>query len=229
VAGASASGVTVEREQDTWDGLISSPLSGWEILRGKAVGAIWGLRGFGGLLSLFWLVGLAAGAIHPLGLLLASIIAGLLTWFVLALGTYASLRARTTSRAVTGTIAMLVFLNIGYFGLLIPVLMMFDITHESRWPEMGWTPLLPSNSLPSYPQVANIVDAARTPGRHLDLDLRSVVCATIVLIGYAIAAALLTRRLVRRFDEVVDRLRRRQDVPDRTFISGGRSQADPSQ
>jgi len=223
VAGASACGVTVEREQGTWDGLISSPLTGWEILRGKAVGAIWGLRGFGGLLSLFWLVGLAAGAVHPLGLLLALLIVGLLTWFVVALGTHASLKARTTSRALTGTIVILLSLNAGYFGLLIPVLTMFDIRPELRWPVMGCTPLLASDSLLSYPHVADLLDAARTPGRHLDVDPRYVAYATMVLIGYAIAATLLTRRLVRRFDEAVDRPWRRHDVSNPRLLSGGRS------
>ena len=86
VAGASASAVTLEREHDTWDSLIATRLSGWEIIRGKVVGAIWGLRGFGGLLSLFWLVGLAAGAVHPLGLVLALLIVAVLTWFVASLG-----------------------------------------------------------------------------------------------------------------------------------------------
>ena len=148
VAGASASGVTVEREQDTWDSLISTPLTGWEILRGKAVGAIWGLRGFGGLFSLFWLVGLAAGAVHPLGLLLALLVVGLLTWFVVALGTYASLTARTTSRALTATIAILLFLNFGYLAVLYPI---FHAVQRSepkwRYPFMGCTPL-------SHPLVA---------------------------------------------------------------------------
>ncbi|MFI5456759.1 MAG: ABC transporter permease subunit [Isosphaerales bacterium] len=223
VAGASASGVTVEREQDTWDGLISSPLTGWEILRGKAVGAIWGLRGFGGLLSLFWLVGLAAGAVHPLGLLLALLIAGLLTWFVVALGTHASLKARTTSRALTTTVVILVFLNIGYAGVVFPLLVVFATPYKWQSFEVGCTPLLASDALLSYPHVANLLEAARTPGRHLDLDLHYVAYATMVLIGYAIAATLLTRRLVRRFDELVVRPRRRQDVPNQRVRSGGRS------
>jgi len=45
----------------------------------------------------------------------------------------------------------------------------------------------------------------------------------MVLIGYAIAATLLTRRLVRRFDEAVDRPWRRHDVSNPRLLSGGRS------
>ena len=97
-AGAAASSVTFERERDSWDSLLATPLSGWQIVRGKTVGAMWGLRGFGAILSLFWLVGLAAGAVHPLGLSLALFIVAILTWFVLALGTHASLTGKSTAR-----------------------------------------------------------------------------------------------------------------------------------
>ena len=38
VAGASASSVTLEREEDTWVSLTSTPLSGWQILRAKVSG-----------------------------------------------------------------------------------------------------------------------------------------------------------------------------------------------
>jgi ABC-type transport system involved in multi-copper enzyme maturation permease subunit len=216
VAGASASGVTVERERDTWDSLIATPLTGWEIIRGKAVGAIWGLRGFGGLLSLFWLVGLAAGAVHPVGLLLALLVVSLLTWFVVALGTYASLAVRTTSRALTITIALLVFLNIGYFGILYPIILVFSDPEEWHYPHVGMTPLLASASLLSYRQVANIIEASLVAGRSSGVDFRAIVYGTMVLIGYAIAAAMLMRWSLRRFVDVIDRPRRALDRPTRT-------------
>ena len=213
VASASASVVTVEREQDTWDSLIATPLTGWEILRGKAVGVIWGLRGFGGLLSLIWLVGLAAGAVHPVGLLLALLVVSLLTWFVVALGTYTSLTARTTSRALTITIVSLLFLNVGYMGILYPVLMVFSSPPQTwRHAFIGFTPLLASFSLLSYRQVADIVEAMRGAEWHSDIDLRGVVYGTMLLVGYAIAAAMLMRRSLRQFVDVVDLPRRTQDT-----------------
>jgi ABC-type transport system involved in multi-copper enzyme maturation permease subunit len=211
VAGASASGVTFEREQDTWDSLISTPLTGWEILRGKAVGVIWGLRGFGGLLSLIWLVGLAAGAVHPIGLLLGLLVVSLLTWFVVALGTYTSLTARTTSQALTFTLAGLLFLNIGYMGIVYPIVIAFSAEPQAwQYTDIGFTPRLASGSLLSYRQVANIVEAAQGRSGHSDLDLRAVVYGTIVLIGYAIAAAMLMRWSLRRFVDGVDQPRRTQ-------------------
>ena len=220
VAGASASGVTVEREQDTWDSLIATPLTGWEIIRGKAVGAVWGLRGFGGLLSLIWLVGLAAGAVHPLGLLLALLVVSLLTWFVVALGTCASLTARTTSRALMITLAILIFLNFGYFGIVYPLILVFGDPNGS-WNHLnvGFTPLIASASLLSYRQVADLVEALQVAGRGSGLDLRAVMYGTMVLIGYAIAATLLMRWSLRRFVNLVDRPRRSQNVPAHTDAS----------
>ena len=44
VAGASASSVTIERERDTWVSLTATPLTGWEFVRGKLVGAMWNQR-----------------------------------------------------------------------------------------------------------------------------------------------------------------------------------------
>ncbi len=85
VAGASASSLTVEREEDTWISLISTPLRGWEILRGKMIRAVWGLRGFGGLIGVFWIAGLLTGALHPVGFVLGLLLVALLTWGVAAL------------------------------------------------------------------------------------------------------------------------------------------------
>jgi ABC-type transport system involved in multi-copper enzyme maturation permease subunit len=219
VAGAAASSVTVEREQGTWDVLISTCLTGGQILRGKAIGAVWGLRGFGALLSLFWLVGLAAGAVHPLGLLLALFVVGLLTWFVVALGTYASLIARSTARALTATLVILFFLNLGYMAIAYPLLWFVSqppaIDSDWRYLPVGCTPLVASYSLLSYPQLARILQAHWAPEVLSVLDVRAIRYATMVLAAYAAAAALLTWRSFRRFDKSADRPRSDSKTPDR--------------
>jgi ABC-type transport system involved in multi-copper enzyme maturation permease subunit len=210
VAGASASSMTFEREQDTWDSLISTPLTGWEVLRGKWVGALWGLRGFGGLLSLFWLVGLAAGAVHPLGLLLAVSVVGILTWFVVTLGTYASLTSRTTSHALTGTVVILFVINVGYLFVLYPIILVFGDPTQWRFAYVGCTPIIASALLLDYRSVDYLIQAPQDPN-HLNGPegyARAVVYATMILLGYTIAAVVLTRRSLWRFDEAVDRPRR---------------------
>jgi ABC-type transport system involved in multi-copper enzyme maturation permease subunit len=210
-AGAAASSFTFERERDTWESLIATPLSGWQIVRGKSVGALWGMRGFGVLLGLFWIVGLGAGAIHPFGLLMGLTVVAILTWFVITLGTCVSLSCKKTSHALTATIAILTGLNIGYLAVLYPMLMAWGDAREFRYPFMGFTPGVASYSLLSYPQVAELFKTLLDPGRPGKFDLEALGYGALVLLGYGLAATLLTWRTVRRFDRVIDRPRRAHD------------------
>ena len=58
-----------ERRAETWLGLLATPLSACEILRGKANGALWNTRALVLTLAALWSLGLACGAVHPLGYL----------------------------------------------------------------------------------------------------------------------------------------------------------------
>ncbi len=58
-----------ERRGETWLGLLATPLSAREILRGKSFGSLRKSRSIALTLAALWTVGLACGAIHPLGLL----------------------------------------------------------------------------------------------------------------------------------------------------------------
>lgn len=205
VAGASASSLTVERDDDSWVSLVSTPLTGWEILRGKMVGAIWGLRGFGALLSLFWLLGLVLGAVHPLGLLLSLLIAGLLTVSVAALGVYVSLGARTTSQALMKALTTLIILNGGYLVVLVPVLKAFRIEADELH-FIGCTPWLASFALLSFEHVTGL--------REGTFPWRFLIGPGMVVGAYVMAALVLLYRALATFDERVDRPRR-PDTPHR--------------
>jgi ABC-type transport system involved in multi-copper enzyme maturation permease subunit len=210
VAGSASSCVSSEREGDTWMSLISTPLSGREILMGKLLGAIWNQRGFAGMLGLLWLVGLVTGALHPLGLLTGIAVLGLFTWFVAALGTYYSLRMRTTSQALTATIATLLLLNVGYLFPLLPLL--------EDYPTLmvGVTPLVASYSLFSALDMRNFLDRILVAPHPLQFkEARFVAMALGCLAFYALAALLLTFRTIGRFDRLVGRpvaAKRRREV-----------------
>ncbi len=75
-----------ERRRDTWLGLIATPLTAREILRGKAFGAIWKVRWGALMLVAPWTVGLLAGAMHPLGYLAAVVLLAALGVFFAHLG-----------------------------------------------------------------------------------------------------------------------------------------------
>jgi ABC-type transport system involved in multi-copper enzyme maturation permease subunit len=206
LAGATASGVTTERERDTWVSLIATPLTGGEILRGKVLGAVWGLRGFGALIGLFWVTGLLLGAVHPIGFLLALAALALLTWFVALLGTYASLRERSTSRALTATLLALLFLNGGYLIFWLPITYFGT---ELPWlrPQFPCTPYIVAQSLLSYDDVAYVREAAVRPGLFRLPITRPVEFCAGTLLLYAVGAVFMTRRLVRGFDAIIDRPR----------------------
>jgi hypothetical protein len=87
-----AESVTRERQRDTWLGLIATPLSGRDIVRGKVLGALWRGRETVATLLGLWVVGLAAGAVHPLGFLAAVVWLGVCWPLYGALGVASALR-----------------------------------------------------------------------------------------------------------------------------------------
>ena len=76
VCGTAAVSMIVERERNTWQSLVATTLTPWEILRAKMLAAIWRARAAGLTLIALWTVGLLAGALHPIGFVNA--IAGLI-------------------------------------------------------------------------------------------------------------------------------------------------------
>ena len=87
--------------------------------------------------------GARRGGDSPARIAARALVVGLLTWFVLALGIRASLSARKTSRALTITIAILVFLNLGYLAVVYPILQVVRDPYESQqYVMIGCTPLI---------------------------------------------------------------------------------------
>ena len=91
-----AASISGERDRDTWISLIVAPLSPWEVLRGKFLGAVLEMRFYYGLLSVVWAFGLAIGSLHILSLPLAILHILLYTSAFALLGMLCSVSARTT-------------------------------------------------------------------------------------------------------------------------------------
>ena len=113
VAVKSATGVTTERAAGTWDGVLSTLLEPAEIVRGKVLGSISGQRSLLSLVLAPWLFGLALGALHPIGLLLAITGLAVFLCFASLLGTLFSLRSKSSARALVRTLVVLLMLNLG--------------------------------------------------------------------------------------------------------------------
>jgi hypothetical protein len=213
VAGASASCITMERERDTWVSLTSTPLTGAQILRAKMLGAIWGLRGFGVLIALFWVGGLLVGGVHPLGFVLSLATLAILTWFVAALGAYQSLRAAWTSRALTTTLLTVLLVNAG-MAILVGIASHFA---QDLQTSHALVPNLPAAAFLSFRDVGMLMESVKRAGfLHLAAIQPTLFCIGSI-VAYAAAAFFITRKAVTRFDAIVDRPRLEAPIDGQPF------------
>lgn len=118
VAVRSAGGISGERDKQTLDSLLTSPLDSNDILLGKWLGGIASVRR--GRLWLAAIYGLAvlAGGVNPVGMLL--LVIGWLVYasFVSILGLWFSTTCRTTMRATASTLATTLFAFGGHLLIL---------------------------------------------------------------------------------------------------------------
>lgn len=204
VAGASASSVAIERDEDTWVSLTSTPLTGWEILRGKALGALWAQRGFAAVPLGLWTIGLLTGSVHPLGFLATLLAFGLATWLVAAVGLHASLRATGTSRAIASAIGKLVVLY-GYPGFLFWAILGPYAWYSYYVTFLGLPPRLVIAPLVSYRGFGQVWGLATTSGILAVEGIKYIAFGLAAMAAYAAIAAAVTRRTVAQFDRWLDR------------------------
>jgi ABC-type transport system involved in multi-copper enzyme maturation permease subunit len=103
--------VTIEREKQTLDTLLTTPLSTMEVLHGKWLGSILAF-GRGALLWLgaLWMLGLATGGLSAAGLVMSMLVLAVFTTVCSSIGLWASTIARSSVRAhmtALGTVALL--------------------------------------------------------------------------------------------------------------------------
>jgi ABC-type transport system involved in multi-copper enzyme maturation permease subunit len=204
IATASASGISSEREDDTWISLLGTAITGEEILRAKALGALWRWRVVGLLAVGLWTFGLIAGAIHPIAYVMTLADFTAFSAFALALGSYVSLRAKSTTRAMVVTISVLFVLNIGYLMCLFPIAQAAD----------------PLWMAPCTPYVMGIVPAPYSRIQYLfgtyplnqqiklDMVAARVLTCLVSFVGYGVAAMVLGGFAWNGFEAAADRPRR---------------------
>ena len=215
VASVASSGLTSEREDDTWISLIATPLSAGEIIAAKMLGALWRVRVLGLIWVGFLLMGLALGAIHPLGGVAATIVTATYLAFGCALGMFYSLRARTSARAVAATIGTLIILNGVYLIAVLP----FWIERPVVF--LGVTPFVEAASLMSCHDVSSILS---DPTRN-QLET-ALTCVASVLV-YGTGALILSSMTVLMFDDILDRPRPGGGEPLLRPLAGARVDGSP--
>ena len=83
-------------------------------------------------------MGMCCGAVHPIGVIAAVVATAIYAVFFAILGTYISLRFKSSARAIATTIAVLVFLNGGYLFCCIPLIEGTDVVIVLA----GFTPMI---------------------------------------------------------------------------------------
>jgi hypothetical protein len=220
LAVAASESIATERERDTWLGVIATPLSGTEILRAKILGAVWRIRDCIGVLIALWIVGLLAGALHPLGFIAAVLSLGTSIAFFAAWGVYVSLWASTRASAANQTFPIALLIPFCAFFIFLP------IQPALRCPlSAGSVPLLTWSALLSYEDVSAMFHSGVFP-QFAPFRLPSPPSAAQVVVtwflgtaAYAATAFFFARAAFRGFDAAVDRPRRSplrtldQDIP----------------
>jgi ABC-type transport system involved in multi-copper enzyme maturation permease subunit len=96
-----------ERDRQTLDGLLTTPLSSSAILGGKWLGAVLSVRQAWWCLGAVWLLGFLAGGLHVLSVLLLAAAWWAYAAYAAGLGLWFSLHCRTTLRATVWTLLTL--------------------------------------------------------------------------------------------------------------------------
>ena len=206
LAGTAAAGIPSEREDDTWISLLGTSLTGGEILRGKALGALHRWRAAGLAAVGLWTFGLVAGAIHPLAFALTLVLFAVYSAFALALGSFLGLRARSTTRAMVATMSVLFVLNGGYLMCVVPLV---DRAGEV-WVTAPIMPYVVALSAERYAPVQALFGMYPVDNINMRLDtiVGLVLTCGVSLVGYGVAAVVLGVAAIDGFDRAADRPRR---------------------
>jgi ABC-type transport system involved in multi-copper enzyme maturation permease subunit len=179
-----ASAVASERDRQTMDSLLASPLTLGEIRAAKWFGAILGAKWMFLLLTMVWAIGLLSGGLHVLALPILLAALGCYAAFMASLGLYFSVWASTTNRAVLWTVGLALFFGGGHW--LVCASPTLIVTRGSEYMAYFFAGLTPAWVLGlfafSYQELGHGVWGDRQV---------AVIAFCLVGIGVAAAAALL--------------------------------------
>jgi ABC-type transport system involved in multi-copper enzyme maturation permease subunit len=122
VAVRASSSISGERDRETLDGLLTSPLQSHDILFAKWLGSLLGVRRAWYWLGVIWGVGLLTSGLHPAALMLAFV-----AWLVYAsclagVGIWFSISCQTTLRATLYTLAVTFGASVGHWLIWLALL-----------------------------------------------------------------------------------------------------------
>jgi len=205
VAARSALNFKSEFEKETWKSLIATPLDAAEIVSGKILGSLWGIRWLGSIYLAVVLLGVAAGAVHPLAGVLVVLEAAIFLVFAAALGTRFSLASKSSFHALGGSLFALLMINGGF------LMCCFFVASDANF-LFAITPFIQVVSLATYGDVGLLI------GKEMSTANISVALVIFLsLFCYGAAAYALYRFCISHFEVVADRPRRARSVDRGSF------------
>jgi ABC-type Na+ efflux pump permease subunit len=112
--------ISSERERNTWDSLLTSPLEGQDIVRGKIWGSIYSLRWLGLAAVWAWTITYVVtlgvpGGMKPFDLIGILLLTGSMACFITAIGVRSSLATASSTKSITVTVATWLGMACGLF------------------------------------------------------------------------------------------------------------------
>jgi ABC-type transport system involved in multi-copper enzyme maturation permease subunit len=197
IAVRAATTITGERERQTLDGLLMTPLGAGEILFGKWLGCVASIRWGWLWLGAIWGTGVLGGELHPIALLMM-----IAAWWVYAtvlaeVGLWFSLSLESSMRATVLTLLLALGLGFSYF-ISLPIFMAapnwqnpgWFVTYLNRF-QLGLSPIVTLSWLLAFDTEGRFDNQ----GWELPTALAALACWTI---GGAVLWALLVRRFRKR-------------------------------
>src|SRR5262249_33578519 len=160
-----------------------------------------------GTVSVLWTIGLAAGAIHPLGYLVSLLELAASAWMMAVLGVLGSIRAEKAELASgQGALVALGLMLMGTLPLLLPVGLNSVLWGSASLPFMLWT------SLVSYREFTAALGSPFRANLHHWMGLLGgqrpmlIVAAWLVaIVGPGLIGLRTWRYTIRHFDRLVGR------------------------
>jgi ABC-type transport system involved in multi-copper enzyme maturation permease subunit len=215
IAVSATEAITWEQRKETWNSLLATPMSARAILRSALLSTVWRIRQPIALLAVLWLIGLLAGAIHPLGYPLAMLNLAASVWFFAVCGVLASVRARGRD-AAAGYSFILVFVMLLFLALpfLLPARFNSVLLGAGSHLLVGWM------SLVSYRDVrAALHYGAYPPLEWMRIGtgegpLRALGACALGIAAPAVGGWLAWRYAIAHFDRLVGRPWRAEAAAD---------------
>jgi ABC-type transport system involved in multi-copper enzyme maturation permease subunit len=115
VAIRAAGSVGSERDRQTMDSLLSSPLTNQDILAGKWFGSLAGARPLFFFLAFLWVLGVVTGGLHVMAVPLLIVTLAIYSALMASLGVAFSAGSKTTLRAMMWTVGLAVLIGGGHW------------------------------------------------------------------------------------------------------------------